>query len=545
MSRRLTRFAPLLVGAAFACTTAAPKPESATAVAPVTVKIVAINDFHGNLEVPAPWKTKSGRVPSGGVAYLASHIAKLRAANEHTVVVSAGDLVGASPLVSGLFHDEPTIEAMNLIGLDINGVGNHEFDEGLPELLRMQAGGCHAKDGCQSGHDFKGSTAKFLAANVIDEHSGKNIFPAYEVREMAGVPVAFIGMTLENTPAFVPPVVSGLKFLDEADTVNHLVKKLKTEGVQAIVVVLHEGGFIPGGYDECGGLSGPIVDILKRLDKEVDLVVTGHTHQAYNCVVDGLRVTSAGCFGRVVTDIDLTLDPQTQDVLKVEAKNSLVTHDLPEDPRLVALTAEYVKKAAPLAKRKVGTLAAPLPKSVNEHGEAPLGSIIADAQLFVTQDPDKGGADLAFMNTGGIRVGLETPGELAFEDLFAVHPFGNTLVTITLSGAQIHQALEEQWGPERTRFLQPSHTLRYIWHEEAPAGQHVPLETLTLGGKPLVLDQPYRVTLNNYLAGRGVFAQGTDSTPGVVDIDALLVYVKAHAPVKPVKPGRLRKASAK
>lgn len=524
------------------CTKAGSNPAPTGAVAPVTVKIIALNDFHGNLEVPQPWKTNAGPVPSGGVAYLAAHVAKLRAANPHSVVVSAGDLVGASPLVSGLFHDEPTIEAMNLIGLDINGVGNHEFDEGLPELLRMQAGGCHPKDGCQSGHDFKGSTAKFLAANVIDEHSGKNIFPPYDVRDMGGVPVAFIGMTLENTPAFVPPVVQGLKFLDEAETVNHLMKKLKAEGIEAFVVVLHEGGFIPGDYDECGGLSGPIVDVLKRLDKDVDLVITGHTHQAYNCLVDGLRVTSAGCYGRLVTDIDLTLDPKSKDVIQVEAKNVLVTHDVEQDASLVAVVEDYVKRAAPLAKRPIGELAAPIPTMVNEDGEAPLGSLIADAQLWATEKPEDGGAHLAFMNTGGIRVGLEKPGVLAYEDLFAVHPFGNTLVTLTLTGAQIHRALEEQWGADRTRFLQPSHTLKYVWQPDAPAGQHVPLETLTLGGAPLVLDKPYRVTLNNYLAGRGVFKEGTDPQPGVVDVDALVAYVKAQSPVQPVVPGRIKKA---
>ncbi len=528
------------------CTKSAPPPGGGTAAAPVKVKIIALNDFHGNLAVPQPWKTKTGKVPTGGASYLASHVAKLRAENPHTVVVAAGDLVGASPLLSSLFHDEPTIEAMNLIGLDINGVGNHEFDEGLQELLRMQAGGCHPQEGCQSGHDFKGSTAKFLAANVIDEHSGKNIFPPYDVRDMGGIPVAFIGMTLENTSAFVPPsAVNGLKFLDEAETVNHLVKKLKGEGVEAIVVVLHEGGFIPGDYNECGGLSGPIVDIVKRFDKDVDLVITGHTHQAYNCVVDGLRVTSAGCFGRLLTNIDLTLDPTTKDVIAVEAENILVTHDIEETAAIQTLVAAYEQKAAPLANRPMGTLTSAIEKAVNEHGEAPLGSLIADAQLLETEPADKGGAVLAFMNTGGIRTSLSGTGQLTYADLFSVHPFGNTLVTVTLTGAQIHEALEAQWGKERVRFLQPSHTLRYVWHEGAEIGKHVPLQTLTLGGKPLDLTKEYRVTLNNYLAERGVFKQGKDPLPGVVDIEALVAYVKSHAPVKPVAPGRITKLSAK
>lgn len=524
------------------CTRTAGGPPERDPAPPVDIKVIAFNDFHGNLEAPKPWKTKKGKVETGGVGYFAAHIARLKAMNPNHVVVSAGDLIGASPLTSGLFHDEPTIEAMNLIGLDLNGVGNHEFDEGLPELLRMQAGGCHPEDGCQTGHDFEGSRAKFLAANVIDEHSGKHIFPPYDVRELGGVPVAFIGMTLENTPAFVPPVVDGLKFLDEADTVNHLVEKLRAEGVEAIVVIVHEGGFAPGDYDECGGLSGPIVDVVHRLDDEVDLVVTGHTHQAYNCVVAGKRVTSAGCFGSLVTDIDLVVDPISKDVLSVEAENILVTHDIEADPTLAGLAETYAKKAAPLAKRPIGELADPLAKVVNDHGEAPLGSVIADAQLVATAPADKGGAHVAFMNTGGIRTSLEEPGVLAFEDLFAVHPFGNTLVTVTLTGAQIHRALEQQWTKDRVRFLQPSHSLRYSWKPDAPRGEHVPLASVTIDGAPLDLEKNYRVTVNNYLAERGVFKEGTDPTPGVVDIDALIAFVKANSPVKAPTPGRIRKS---
>lgn len=529
---------------ASACTKNGSGPAGPNATPPVEVKVIAFNDFHGNLAPPKPWKTKAGPVPTGGVGYFAKHIARLRAENPHHIVVSAGDLVGASPLTSGLFHDEPTIEAMNLIGLDLNGVGNHEFDEGLPELLRMQAGGCHPEDGCARTEGFEGARAKFLAANVIDEHSGKNIFPPYEVRELGGVPVAFIGMTLENTPAFVPPVVDGLKFLDEADTVNHLVAELAEQGVEAIVVIVHEGGFAPGDYDGCGGLSGPIVDIVERLHEEVDLVVSGHTHQAYNCEVAGRRVTSAGCYGNLVTDIDLTLDPVSGDVVKVVAENQLVTHDLEPVATLAALADEYAERAAPIARRPIGRLAAPLSKAVNDSGESPLGSVIADAQLAATAGPDQGGAQLAFMNTGGIRTSLDEAGSITYEDLFAVHPFGNTLVTVTLTGRQIHDALEQQWTEERVRFLQPSHTLRYTWVADAPRGEHVPVASVTVAGEPLDLDASYRVTVNNYLADRGVFAEGRNPTPGVVDIDALIAYVEAHEAIAPAEPGRIRRAAS-
>lgn len=517
-------------------------PSGCSARETVDVKVVAFNDFHGNLGVPKGWKTKDGEVPAGGIGYFAAHVARLRARNPETVVVSAGDLVGASPLTSSLFHDEPTIEAMNMVGLDVNGVGNHEFDEGPKELVRMKAGGCHPEDGCKTGHTFEGARFDFLAANVVDAHTKKHFFPPYTIKERAGLPIAFIGMTLEATPAFVPPaMVRGLQFLDEADTVNHLVKKLRGEGVEAIVVVVHEGGFIPGDYDECGGISGPIVDVVKRLDPAVDLVVTGHTHQAYNCEIAGRRVTSAGCYGRLLTDIDLTLDRQTRDVVKVVAHNVLVTHDLEPTAELSGLERHYAEAAAPLAHRVIGELSAPIGKEEGADGESPLGSVIADAQLAATAGPDTGNAELAFMNTGGIRVGLDKAGPVTYEDLFSVHPFGNTLVTVTLTGAQVLQALEEQWGEERVRFLQPSSTLRYTWTAEPVGGRHVQPEDVTIGGAPLVLERDYRVTLNNYLADRGVFRAGREPLGGVVDLDALEAYVAARSPLAPAAPGRLKR----
>lgn len=506
----------------------------------VLVQVLAFNDFHGNLAVPKPWKTEAGKVDSGGVAYFGAHLARLRATNPNTVVVSAGDLVGASPLTSSLFHDEPTVEAMNRIGLDLNAVGNHEFDEGPQELLRLAKGGCHPKDGCRSGHDFEGAKFGFLAANVFDDETGQTIFPSHDVRTFDGVRVAFIGMTLEATPDFVPPVVGGLRFADEAETTNGLVKKLQADGVEAIVVIVHEGGFAPGDYDGCGGLSGPIVDVVQRLDRAVDLVVTGHTHQAYNCEVEGLRVTSAGSYGRLVTDIDLEIDRATGEVTALTAKNLLVTHDVPADPGLKTLLDTYTEAAAPLARREIGVLAAPIAKPTNDAGESPLGSVIADGQLFATQAADKGAAELAFMNTGGIRTGLDRAGTTTYEDLFSVHPFGNLLVTMSLTGQHILEALQGQWGKERVRFLQPSHTVRYVWRDAPP---HVRAEDVTIGGAPLDLTRTYRVTLNDYLVNRGVFAKGTDRLTGVVDIDALEAYLSAKSPLSPPEPGRIAKAA--
>ena len=274
----------------------------------VHLRILAISDFHGQLEPPGA-AGRIGGVEVGGAAYLASHIATLRAGAPHSIVVSAGDLINASPFTSALFHDEPTIEAMDAIGLDLNGVGNHEFDEGVDELVRMQRGGCHPVDGCQFGETFAGAGFTFLAANVVREDSQETLLPSYAVRVFDGVPVAFIGVTLANTGSMVSPSgVRGWRFRDEAQTANQLARALRDQGVEAIVLLIHEGGHAGGGVDECPALSGPIAAIARKLEPGIDVVISGHTHQAYNCLVDGRVLTAAGSHGRVVTQIDLTLD---------------------------------------------------------------------------------------------------------------------------------------------------------------------------------------------------------------------------------------------
>src|ERR687894_903750 len=323
----LALLALLLLPAAAA---AAAKPKD------VEVQLLGLNDFHGHLESTPPGTIApdpaSPRIPAGGAEYLATHIRTRAAENRNTLVVSAGDLIGASPLLSALFHDEPTIEAMNKIGLALNAVGNHEFDEGAAELKRMQNGGCHPVDGCLDGTGFRGARFGFLAANVVRSESGKTLFRPYAIRKFGGVKVGFIGMTLEGTPDIVSPAgVAGLDFLDEAETANRYARKLrKRHDVRAIVVLLHEGGVQtqPGGINDCNGISGPIVDIVERTTQRVDLFVTGHTHTAYNCVIDERPVTSASSFGRLLTDIDLTLSRRSRDVIEVAANNEIVTQNV-------------------------------------------------------------------------------------------------------------------------------------------------------------------------------------------------------------------------
>lgn len=521
----------------------------------VDVQILAVNDFHGNLQPPSGSSGRIGTVNAGGAAYLATLVAGLRATNPNTVVVSAGDMIGASPLLSALFHDEPTIEAFNLIGLDFNAVGNHEFDEGAAELLRMAEGGCHPVDGCLDGDGFDGASFQYLAANVVHQDNGKTLFPAYKTRSFAGAKVAFVGMTLEGTPTIVTPSgVAGLDFLDEADTVNALVPHLKSKGVETIVVLVHEGGFPTGGYNACPGISGPIVDIVNRLDDEVDVVISGHTHQAYNCVIDGKVVTSAASFGRIVTDIDLTIDRFTGEVVSMTANNTIVTRDVPVDGGITALIAKYDAVAAPLANRVIGSITADITRTANAAGESALGDVIADGQLAATAPAGFGEAVVAFMNPGGIRAdltyaqsGAEGDGNVTYGEMFTVQPFGNSLVTMTLSGAQIDTLLEQQFtgcgAQNANRVLQVSAGFSYTWSASAPACSKVDPSTIKINGVTVDPNGSYRVTVNSFLADGGdnfaVLIQGTDRLGGAVDTDAFESYFAANSPVAPGPQNRI------
>ena len=507
----------------------------------LAVKLIAFNDFHGNLEA-------AGRNP--GVARLATVIDGLRAENPLHAVVSAGDLIGASPLLSALFHDEPTIEAMNRIGLDFNAGGNHPTDPntglGLAEDL---------KDGRFAGADFA-----FLAANVVDTASGQTLFPAFHIKEFLGQKVAFIGMTLEGTPTIVSPSgVAGLAFRDEADTANALIGSLREQGVRAVVVLIHEGGVTTGGANSCEGVSGPIIDIVGRLHGEVDLVVSGHTHRAYNCLLDNrdgqpVRVTSAGSFGALVTDIDLTLDTRSRDVIAVSADNRTIPNNatVAQSPALTPLLANYAALADGPRRRVIGRITATLTRTSTPAGESALGDVIADAQLTATDDASLGGAQIAFMNPGGIRADLpfsapgKTDGDVTYGEAFTVQPFGNSLVTLTLTGAQVHTLLEQQFtgctvgypadappaGQPFNRILQVSGGFSYAWKEKGTPCDNVDPASIRLNGAPLDPAGAYRVTVNSFMADGGdqlyVLRAGTERLGGAQDLDALEAYFTAN-----------------
>ena len=511
----------------------------------VQLRILAINDFHGNIATSSDAFGGVGRVD-----YLAANIAAARAGADNSVFVSAGDLIGASPLISALFHDEPTIEAMNLMGLDFNGVGNHEFDEGPAELSRMQQGGPHPEADDMGGEPFSGAGFQFLAANVIDDSTGSTIFPPYAVRDFQGIEVAFIGLTLEGTPRIVARRgVTGLSFLDEAETVNSLVPRLQEEGIEAMVVLLHQGGFSDGGRNDCGaGLDGPVAEVVARLDPAVDLVIAGHTNDEFVCEIDGKWVTMADNGGRLFTVIDATLSRSTGDLTVQTAMN------LPNSqvgvtpvPALTDLIDRYDRLSAPRSNAVVGVVSADITRQQNEAGESALGDVIADAHLAATRGVDDGNAVVAVTNPGGIRdnirfarSGTEADGELTYGEAFSVQPFGNSLVTMTLTGAQIDALLEQQFDNSDTGYgnmLQVSAGFRYTWDAAAPVGSRVNESSIAIDGVAIEPGGRYRVAVNGYLADGGsgfsVLEEGTDRTGGEVDLDALVAYFAQDGVVSP------------
>lgn len=533
----------------------------------IKVKVIGFNDFHGNLKSTGNF---SG-VPAGGVDYLTAHIDALRAAHSNHVVVSAGDLIGASPLISALFHDEPTIEAMNRLGLDFNAVGNHEFDEGRDELLRMQNGGCHPTDAnsCKGASvgtpvPFEGAAFNFLAANVVDRNSGNTLFPSYRIKNFKGNKVAFIGMTLKGTPSIVTPSgVAGLDFKDEADTVNALIPKLKRQGVEAVVVLIHEGGMTTGGINECPDASGAIVDIVRRLDDAVDVVVSGHTHRAYVCHLPNkaghsVLTTSAGSFGRVITDINMNIDTRSKNVTGASAANLVVDRSsVTPNAALATLVANYEALSAPAANRVIGSVTATLTRSTNAAGESSLGDVIADAQFEATRGAGFGEAVAAFMNPGGIRAditypqsGSEGDGNVTYGEAFTTQPFGNSLVTMTLNGAQIETLLEQQFAgcPNNqpfNRILQVSQGFEYTLNATGPACDKIDPTSIKIGGVMVDPMTNYRVTVNSFLADGGdnftVLTQGTSRLGGAQDLDALEAYFHARSTVAPGPQNRIKR----
>ncbi|MCL3994283.1 bifunctional metallophosphatase/5'-nucleotidase [Streptomyces lavenduligriseus] len=536
------------------------------------VQLLSFNDLHGNLEPPSG---SSGRVTelqpdgttktidAGGVEYLATHLRQARKGHPYSVTAAGGDLVGASPLLSGLFHDEPTVEALNKLDLDVTSVGNHEFDEDARELARLQNGGCHPKDGCYTDQEFEGADFPYLAANVQDDKTGKPVLSPYWVWEKNGVKIGFIGVTLEGTPGVVSAEgVKGLTFKDETETINKYAKVLQRQGVQSIVALIHEGGYpVSGSYNyDCDspgagdGISGPIVDIAKNVTPAVDALVTGHTHQAYVCTVPDpsgrpRMVTSASSFGRLYTDTTLTYDRRTGDIVRtaVDSANHVVTRDVPKAQDITDLIGKWNTLAAPIGNRPIGYISGDIG---NTGTESPMGDLVADAQLAYGRELDPR-TSVALMNPGGVRAGLtyaakgaEGDGVVTYAEGFTVQPFSNTVNLVDLTGAQLIQALKEQVsGPNEAapRILQPSSGLTYTLDLTKSGADRVVTDSVRLNGAPIDPAATYRVAMNAFLAGGGdgfaSLGQGKNPLVGADDLAALVKYLTANStPSAPLAP---------
>jgi 5'-nucleotidase len=580
-ARNLLRFS---FGSIAAMALLACSPLNPVAADPVMrISVLAFNDLHGNLEPPLlsireQVNQAPTAVPAGGIAYIASAIQQLKAQNPLHAVVSAGDMIGATPLISALFLDEPTIEAVNAIGIDFNAVGNHEFDKGVAELERMRRGGCAQftrLKPCLVNTAFPGANFEFLAANVKKENN-QTLFPAYGIKvfKRGGheVKVGFVGMTLQGTPLIVTPSgVKGVRFESEAQTANALVPILKAQGVSALVLVIHEGGTVQGGPNDphCPGLTGDIIPILNQLDPAFDVVVSGHTHRAYACDYQKFNpakpflLTSAGQYGTLLTHIELEVDALERKVTRKSAHNLIIqseaftnaagvriatTPGLPQftpHPEVARIVATYKAASAEQAARQIVRLPQSITRAGTPSGETALGNLIADAQWAATAPADKGGSDFALMNPGGVRADLILPpggGAVNYGQLFSIQPFGNTLTVKTFTGLLVQELLESQYRQDRPRVLYPSAQLTYQVDLKKPVGQRV--SDIRIQGQTLQPHASYRVTMNSFLATGGdafsVFNRGTDVVGGDLDVDALTEYLAKNPGLMPPTTDRIR-----
>lgn len=517
---------------------------------PIVINLVAINDFHGHLESekfnyqPAGASTPV-TITGAGIENIGAQLHAWRQEDPELLFVGGGDLIGASPSISALFGDEPTLDALSQLGMQASALGNHEFDRGLQELKRQQHGGCDSpqpEKACQYNGQFSGAKFSYIAANVIDKTTGQAFFPAYHIAQVKGVKVGLIGAVVRGVPTLVANKhIQGLDFIDEADAINRTLPQLKEQGVKVFVVLIHEGGHTTEAFDQpaCSKLKGPIVDIVKRLDPQIKLIISGHSHTGFHCIVDGRTVTQAQMYGHLLTRLALTVDRTSHAVTAVDARNTVVN---PSNTPTPAALSNIVTKAREASRAKISQpiarLAIPvISRKLNEAGESPLGNLIADAQLAAVKHL---GAQIAFMNAKGIRGNLESgPNNITtYGHNSTVLPFANTLVLMSLTGAEIRTLLEQQtWldeeSPDGRNILQVSDGFAYTWDNSRPRGQRVIAESVKLNGIHLNDDTAYRIVANNFLAGGGdrvpMFLKGKNTIDtGIIDLDTFIAYLKVR-----------------
>ncbi|MEU9844732.1 bifunctional metallophosphatase/5'-nucleotidase [Actinomadura sp. NPDC048032] len=531
----------------------AAQPAAARPAPTASVRLLALNDFHGNLEPPSGSSgtaidENGNAVPAGGAAYVAAHLKRLR--DRDTLTVAQGDLIGASPLISAAYHDEPSVQFLGDAGVTASAVGNHEFDEGYQELLRIQNGGCHPVDGCSPAGRWRGAKFDYLGANVLLRKNDRPAVKPWTIRRVNGVRIGFIGLVTKTTPSIVTAEgIKDLKFQDEVDAANRAARELKRRHVRAMVVLVHEGDQVKSGErpDECGVVPGAGTRIAQQADPEIDMVLSGHTHQQYLCSVQdpagNPRLFSSGSsFGRVITEVNLKVNRRTGDIVRssVRADNHVVTRDVPPDPATQTFVQTWKDRVSTIADKPIGKITADLTRAPSAAGETALGDVIADGQLAGTRDL---GAQVALMNPGGVRTDLvynksgseSEDGIVTYGEAFAVQPFSNVMGVTSLTGAQIDALLEQQWTSAGEKILQPSANLHFAIDRAGPVGDRV--SAITIDGTPVDPAAVYKVAANNFLLGGGdgfsVFTQGKDQVLGPIDLDAFVAYFTAQGTVSP------------
>ncbi|MEU0566461.1 bifunctional metallophosphatase/5'-nucleotidase [Nonomuraea sp. NPDC005983] len=583
MSRSLLRLVLAGAVATGGALLAAVPADASNAPKTVPVRLLALNDFHGNLEPPTG---NSGRmvdehgntVDAGGAAYIAAHMKALT--DKNTIAVAQGDLIGASPLISAAYHDEPSVEFLGKLGLKVAAVGNHEFDEGYAELRRIMKGGCHPVDGCSPAGQWTGAKYDYVGANVLFKngdaksdaleglgHAGQitklmkdwgvPALPPVSIQWMNGVPIGFIGLVTQTTPNIVSSDgIKDLKFVDEVKAANMASKLLKLVGVKAQVVLVHEGDQVTAGQspDACSAVPGAGNRIATQVDPEIDVVLSGHSHQAYLCKVkdpaghDRLY-SQGGSFGRVITQVDLKVDVKSRDIdrASVVADNHVVTRTIEPDGDINDFVKLWKDNVSSVADKPVGKITEEITNKAVPSGESPLGNLIADGQLAATKAG--GNAQIALMNPGGVRAPLSYKGEgvVTYGDAFTVQPFNNLLQVVTLTGAQLKTVLEQQFtgGPNNqafTKILQPSANLTYTYSNSAAWGSKV--SDIRIDGQPVTDAQQIRVAVNNFLVGGGdafaAFKDGKDLWSGPLDIDAFVDQLGKDNPIAPPATNRIK-----
>ncbi len=508
---------------------------STAAAGPVNLQLLSVNDFHGRLESPA---TVGGQ-PVGGAAQLTGLVNQLRAQNPNTAFVSAGDNIGASTFISAIDEDNPTLDVLNRAGLVASAVGNHEFDKGIVDL---------------TGRVASRSAFPYLGANVY--RGNQRVLPAYSVTTLGGVRVGFVGVVTEQTGSLVSPDgIAGLTFRDAVAEANAVAGQLKdgdpSNGEADVVVLLAHEGAATEHIDSAQALANdPVFGRYTRVDATIDAIFSGHTHQPYAFQVpipgsDRLRpVVQAEDYGKRLGKVTLSVDPATHKVTASTAELVDVV-GAPQDPAVADLVAAAKVRADELGKRTLGAITADITRAYTggneDRGkESVLGNFIADVQLAGTRDAGRGGAQIAFMNAGGLRADLRygTDGTVTYANAFAVQPFSNDVVTKSYTGAEIKQVLEQQWQPAGASrpvlWLGVSNGFSYTYDPETAKGSRI--TSITLHGKPLDPAGTYRVTVNSFLASGGdnftTLGGGSNpATTGDNDLTMLVSYLAANSPV--------------